>query len=85
MIEEFISQIQLAIADGLTGLFGPVFAWMYLIEWYVFGGTIILVCFTIGFFFPFQWIRAGLGWVVTLVISAIWAATVVYRKMRQGS
>lgn len=83
MIEQFIREAQIALANALSSFFGPFFDWLYLIEWYVFGGAVILICFTIGFFFPFKWIRAGLGLIVSWVIVAIIAATAVFKHLRK--
>lgn len=69
-ITTFIAAIKDAIASGFTVVASP-FVW--LIDWspmfghFVLFVALIMVCLLIGFFLPFQWIRAGLGFIIVVV------------------
>lgn len=50
---------------------------------YAMGALCIFGLFVIGWFFPFKWIRAGLGFVLMLIIAYIAGARGMYFKMKE--
>jgi hypothetical protein len=73
IIDEVLDGARDRIAEALNtayqSLLDPLFGWMSnpLIPWGFKGAAVVAVCFVIGWFFPFKWVRAALGFVVLLV------------------
>ena len=57
-----------AINSAYAAVLDPIFGWMAspLVPWGFKAAGVIAVCFVIGWFFPFKWVRAALGAVVLL-------------------
>lgn len=82
MISDVITEILNTIFAPFVSFWHQVSDYWYLGEWYAVGLAIFLVCFFIAYFFPFQWIRAGLGVIVTWVIVALFTATKVFQHFK---
>lgn len=69
IIDEFLDNVQGRIADFFTGWFSGWFAWMHdpLLFWTLYFIPFVAVLFVIGWFFPFKWVRATLGFLLLLV------------------
>jgi uncharacterized membrane protein len=73
IIDDVLDGARDRIAEAMSGAYhsvvDPLFGWMTnpLIPWGLKGAAVVAVCFVIGWFFPFKWVRAGLGFIVLLV------------------
>lgn len=83
MINEIITEILNTVFAPFASFWHQVSDYWYLGEWYAVGLAVFLVCFFVGYFFPFQWIRAGLGVIVTWVIVALFTATKVFQHFKR--
>lgn len=79
MISEILDNIQQRIA----GVFSGVSEFLYISEWYTIVGVVILICFAIGFFFSHPWIRAALGYIVSVLIAFLVGMTLMFSRSRK--
>ena len=84
LIDEFLDGAQTRIVAAFHGLIDPWFGWLFdpMIEWYFYGVLIFAACMLVGWFFPFKWIRAALGFVLLLVGSFIAGGKIMHDKMQ---
>ena len=67
-----------------SGLFHRLLDPLYLLEWYALLALAFLAAFTIGYFLPFKWVRASLGFVLLLAGAFVAGGTTMWRHLRDG-
>lgn len=83
MIKELLDGIQQRLSDGAAWLFAP---FQFLIDWSPLFGHfalfVALIAFLlfVGFFLPFKWIRAGLGFVIVVAGAFVLGETNQFKK-----
>lgn len=83
MIKEFLDAIQQRLSDGAVWLFAP-FQW--LIDWsplfghFILFAALIVFLLFVGFFLPFKWIRAGLGFIIVVAGAFVLGETNQFKK-----
>jgi hypothetical protein len=84
LIDDFLDSVQLRISEFFTGWFASWFGWLFdpLIPWYAYGAMAFAAALVIGWFFPFRWVRAVLGFLLLLVASFIAGGKVMHDKMK---
>lgn len=83
MIQEFTHSVLTAIGSWFGGLFSGLADYAYIGEWWAVAAAILVGCLLVGFFLPWNWARAVLGFIAWTAIVAAWAATRVWLRMRR--
>lgn len=84
LIDDFLDGAQTRIAAAFHNIIDPWFGWLFdpMLVWYSYGVAIFAVVVVIGWFFPFKWIRAGLGFLLMLVGAFIAGGKIMHDKMK---
>lgn len=83
MIKEFIDQFMASIAAWFGGLFVGIEEYFYIGEWWLVALGVLVAALVVGFFLPWNWVRAVLGFIAWSFLVAALAATKVWRYMRR--
>lgn len=79
MIDGILDSIQKRISDAFAGVFDYVF----LAEWYVLGLALLAACVVIGYFAPFKWARAFLGFLLAMMAAFLAGLQVMFNRTRR--
>lgn len=66
MVPSILDDVAAYLALHLGAFFGPVLDYLWLLQWYTWGGILLVACVVIGYFAPFAWVRGFLGFVLLL-------------------
>lgn len=78
MTHSILDDVALWVQQHLLAFFGPAFDYLYLGGWYTVFVVTLVVCGVIGYFLPFQWVRAFLGFIVWSVGMAVVGAQIMF-------
>lgn len=86
LIDEAVNKFFEGLGGFIKSLFGGAFDavsdYIYISEWWLGFVVTLMVCVIIGYFLPFKWVRAALGFIVWTALVAAWVATIVWKHMR---
>lgn len=83
MIQEFIDTVWSRISDALHTLFAPIqwiMDWWPMLGHYTYFALFVALCCFAGFFLPFKWIRAALGFAIIVFGAFIAGETNQFKK-----
>lgn len=83
MINEGLDAIQQRLVALFGSFIAPVLDYLWLLQWYELGGLLLVVCFVIGYFAPFAWVRASLGFILLLYAAFNAGVQVAWNHMRK--
>jgi len=71
------------LADKLHAFVQPILDWLYLLQWYWWGGIVLFLCVFLSMMSPWQWPKYLFGWIFTIDIAALVAATLVFLHFKE--